>query len=509
MEQLEREVRAWFGSERNALQMEIQSLSRDELVVSVQVDDFADEPATLSVSLDPLGMSTDSPELEDLEAEAVNFLFGGATRTVVEFLDFASNFIQKMDDFQQAGEDSFEGLTLHRAESLQIEEQQVASPQNQPPPKQGWQCSRCQTLNAMVDEECEKCPQKRPAEVLKTELRRARSYEVLTKAALAARQEQIISKAALELRVTGSAAAALLRHCRWDSKQLSNVWNMPAARDQLVEELGVANLLSQTFLPFNGDPDTEYTCEICYCDGPVRKTFALGCKHRFCIECWKGFLQSEIKSGATAGGNALESRCPGFKCKARVPEETYEMLLEPNDYAFYKKLLLHSYVDDNPDVVWCPKPGCGNVVLGSLRKRTVLCSCGQQFCFSCLTDAHAPTSCEEAGNWRGKDKGSQSLDAKFLLEQTKPCPSAEYAPRRRAGACTSCARSASSRGAGSAARATTTSGSASDPHTAEPRAQQRATWSAICSTTSATSTTSSPLSSQRTSASGSLRRSKS
>lgn len=71
--------------------------------------------------------------------------------------------------------------------------------------------------------------------------------------------------------------------------------------------------------------------------------------------------------------------------------------------------VVNSYVDSNPNIKWCPRPGCnytislqqlvrdkqvpaGSVPKGSL---TVRCACGHAFCWNCLEDAHDPASCEQ------------------------------------------------------------------------------------------------------------------
>jgi hypothetical protein len=55
-------------------------------------------------------------------------------------------------------------------------------------------------------------------------------------------------------------------------------------------------------------------------------------------------------------------------------------------------------------------------------KRTVRCACGYKFCFRCKEEAHFPSTCDQATNWKQRDKGSASLDVKYIMEQTKPCP---------------------------------------------------------------------------------------
>ena len=81
--------------------------------------------------------------------------------------------------------------------------------------------------------------------------------------------------------------------------------------------------------------------------------------------------------------------------------------------------MLNSYVDSNPHMKWCPRPGCGCSIslrqqvrdskvpaeaLASAGPLTVRCKCGYAFCWHCGEQSHEPASCEQVRR-RAASKG--------------------------------------------------------------------------------------------------------
>jgi len=280
---------------------------------------------------------------------------------------------------------------------------------------------------------------------------------VLNRADLATIQREMIEKISNQFNLTLSAAGALLRHCRWQEEEFIRQYK--ADQVGLAKKAGVQNSL-RAFMQPPEQGDRSVNCNVCFDEIKEAKTFGMNCGHRFCIPCWKDYLKNAIETGTAAGGNCLNTNCPGFKCKEIIGEQVFEMLLDENLFKKYRDVLLLSFVDDNDALTWCPGTNCGNVIAFSKRGRTVACSCGKKFCFKCKDDAHAPASCPDAQAWLARDKGSQNLDSKFLLEQTKPCPIVVSELRKRVGACISLVHNVRSHGVGIAAGPITTCGNA-------------------------------------------------
>lgn len=58
----------------------------------------------------------------------------------------------------------------------------------------------------------------------------------------------------------------------------------------------------------------QETCQICFDEVPVRVMRSARCRHRFCLDCWRGYVTNAINSGPSA----LNLRCPLPECSAAV-----------------------------------------------------------------------------------------------------------------------------------------------------------------------------------------------
>lgn len=95
----------------------------------------------------------------------------------------------------------------------------------------------------------------------------------------------------------------------------------------------------------------------------------------------------------------------------------------------YRELLDRTYVDDNPNLKWCPHPDCQFACYTSQappRKLnqiipTVMCRCGHDFCFGCgFADDHRPLICKYVKLWE-KKCADDSETSNWLMANTKEC----------------------------------------------------------------------------------------
>lgn len=155
---------------------------------------------------------------------------------------------------------------------------------------------------------------------------------------------------------------------------------------------------------------------------PGKDTFALGCGHRYCLGCWKSYLEVALKDGPAA----INVHCPSPKCYAVVHDKAFKRLLPRSEYKTFKKFVAKSLVTDNPLIKFCPAPGCTNAIKCERKNRreAVQCGCGFSFCFQCndyeIGD-HMPATCENVRSWMER-ASSESENIKWLLANTKRCP---------------------------------------------------------------------------------------
>ena len=166
--------------------------------------------------------------------------------------------------------------------------------------------------------------------------------------------------------------------------------------------------------------DTSDTCGIClsFLSDPK----SLSCNHRFCRSCFKDYLEIKIKDGQ----DAVQTRCPGFRCPLIVPRTFFLDLVSPElGVKFSDSWCVNSLVQSlKHELKFCPNPHCDLVVhqlVPSDRPSAVTCGCGFDFCFACTNESHLPTTCAASVKWSEKNS-SESQNVSWIIANTKPCP---------------------------------------------------------------------------------------
>jgi IBR domain, a half RING-finger domain/Zinc finger, C3HC4 type (RING finger) len=183
--------------------------------------------------------------------------------------------------------------------------------------------------------------------------------------------------------------------------------------------------------------NTGVECGICLDTVPAEDAYALNCKHWFCGDCWRGYLQSAIGGTGRGGGGGVFPSCPAAKCRMLVPLDLPEMLGPPELYQDAYKALLKAFVEQqrlgkHGIATYCKNPrGCKGIVLladdaGGSEASCSLCACS--FCAVCDLPPHAPATCELVARWEekggyletGRDADVEARKLKHLT--TRPCP---------------------------------------------------------------------------------------
>lgn len=262
-------------------------------------------------------------------------------------------------------------------------------------------------------------------------LHRTASYSCLPEQEIIAESKRLINEVKQVCSIpTDAAAAALLRYFKWNKEKLIESYLETPEKTCADAGLNAKFEMERKVK----DPERIESCLICMEDVAREATFALACGHRYCKECWRGYLEVLIRDGP----RAVYARCPAPKCQAIVHESAYRALVTPEQFNRYNRFLLRTFVEDNQQMKWCPSPGCSNAIFveQSNRRAPVTCKCGFTFCFRCADyeiGDHSPVRCELLEKWLQKAT-DESENVKWMIANTKKCPKCR-SPIEKNGGC--------------------------------------------------------------------------
>ncbi|CAL1353376.1 unnamed protein product [Linum trigynum] len=261
--------------------------------------------------------------------------------------------------------------------------------------------------------------------------RKDSTTKVITKESLFDAQREDLRRVMELLSLREHHARTLLIYYRWDVEKLLSV---------LVEK-GKAYLYSNAGVMVDDHlnsnirrcSSSSVSCEICMEDVPADNATRMDCGHCFCNDCWTGHFIVKINEG-----QSRRIRCMAHKCHAICDEAVVRNLVSkrhPDLAEKFERFLLESYIEDNKMVKWCPSaPHCGNAIrVEEDEVCEVQCSCGLQFCFSCLSSTHSPCSCLMWELWIKKCR-DESETVNWITVHTKPCPKC-HKPVEKNGGC--------------------------------------------------------------------------
>ncbi|XP_059653950.1 probable E3 ubiquitin-protein ligase ARI2 [Cornus florida] len=255
------------------------------------------------------------------------------------------------------------------------------------------------------------------------------SSKVITRESLLAAQREDLRRIMDLLSVGEQHARTLLIHYRWDVERLFAVL-VEKGKACLFAEAGVTVVDHHEL---HSPLSSVVMCNICIDDVPGSEVTRMACGHYFCNSCWTEHFIVKINEG-----QSKRIRCMAHKCYAICDEAIVRNLVSkrhPDLAEKFDRFLLESYIEDNKMVKWCPSaPHCGNAIrVEDDECCEVECSCGLQFCFNCLSEAHSPCSCLMWDLWTKKCR-DESETVNWITVHTKPCPKC-HKPVEKNGGC--------------------------------------------------------------------------
>ncbi|KAJ8319887.1 hypothetical protein KUTeg_001474 [Tegillarca granosa] len=268
-------------------------------------------------------------------------------------------------------------------------------------------------------------------------------------------KDQLLVETADMLSVPLFTAEALLRSHEWSREMLLEAWmtdplsccersGVTPPQSLFCDKPQVQEHLNSPTSSVPPSPDA--VCDICTHSFALQEEpVHMSCKHQFCRMCWKEYLNLKIQEG-----DAHHITCPGFNCSRLVPVDVIENIVSMEMARRYLQFDIKAFVESNPNIKWCPFPGCGRAVklpeidnsnqaavkkLPSDTSRAVDCGNGHYFCWDCIGEAHEPSSCENWKRWHqkiaevkpeelhGTDSDTESAaNCLWLVTNSKACP---------------------------------------------------------------------------------------
>ena len=222
------------------------------------------------------------------------------------------------------------------------------------------------------------------------------------------------------LQLPSNIVKLLLHHFKWNKQRLLERF-YETDHDEFFRQAKIINPFSLKRI----ENSITETCSICDSD-EKKEMSSLECKHQFCNDCWKNYLTHQI----IHEGLAQVIVCPDFYCDILVDEATIGQFFDDNEYTkhIYTKLILNSYVHNNPRARWCPGKACGHIIkatsLTSAYNYAQLITCDHchtSFCFQCAQPWHDPIKCILLLQWH-KRLFDDSQTVVWLKVNTKSCP---------------------------------------------------------------------------------------
>lgn len=252
--------------------------------------------------------------------------------------------------------------------------------------------------------------------------------QIITNESLVAAQKEVLVRVMELLTLKKSQARTLLIHYRWNVDKLLDVYS-ERGKESLFKTAGLTVFAHTSLSESRYSLRKKMTCEICMDDDLQSYTMTrMDCGHCFCNNCWKEHFTVKINEGMSK-----RITCMAHKCNAICDEDVVKKLVYPELAEKFDRFLVESYVDDNKRVKWCPStPHCGNAIRREDDGGEVECSCGHQFCFSCLSESHSPCSCLMWKLWKKKcEDESETLN--WITVHTRMCPKCSKAVQKSDG----------------------------------------------------------------------------
>lgn len=132
----------------------------------------------------------------------------------------------------------------------------------------------------------------------------------------------------------------------------------------------------------------------------------------------------------------LDITCPFPGCKTLVEYNQVQSVVTHEVFSKYEEFTFIASLNADPSVRWCPKPGCGNAIIGDPDNPRCQCTdpeCRYEFCFLCSEPWHADATCEQYQQWKVENGMIDTKFTHWAKKNTKKCPQCKTMIEKMAG----------------------------------------------------------------------------
>ncbi|CAD8060961.1 unnamed protein product [Paramecium primaurelia] len=154
------------------------------------------------------------------------------------------------------------------------------------------------------------------------------------------------------------------------------------------------------------------TCTICL-NELKNQNMKLDCYHQFCLDCLNNYIVDKISNGQVE-----EINCPQIQCTFQLNDDIIGSIIDQENMNKLKRFRKIKMVQSDQNIIWCPRPGCEEIIRKKSQEQKIKCICGQFICNKCNRKFHITQSCKDQ-----LDQDLMETAKKFKILKCNQCRS--------------------------------------------------------------------------------------
>ena len=154
--------------------------------------------------------------------------------------------------------------------------------------------------------------------------------------------------------------------------------------------------------------------------------------HTLCAECLSSFIRTSVTNLMYASTNTSALSCCYANCPTLLNNSLIEAFVSNDIYQTFHESMIDRRLFSIGRYRKCPSQSCIKLlIVGDSGKPSLMCTCGQRACSTCLEEYHFPATCEQYKRYsvRLRQSGDDLLSknaardtASVYVAEGKNCP---------------------------------------------------------------------------------------